>query len=73
MRLLSVYRRTNRDFEQFIEVVNASDLLGGVENEVDIDDDEAYELAQALWLEVTGMSVSKDDELFSFIAYFRIF
>ena len=43
MRLLPVYRSTNRDYEQFKEVVNASDLLDGIENEVDIDDDEAYE------------------------------
>ena len=39
---------------------------------MDIDDDEACELAQALWLEVTGMSVSKDDELFSFIEYLEL-
>ena len=61
MRLLPIYRSTDRDYERFKEVVNASDLLDRIENEVDIDDDEAYELAQSLWLEVTGMSVSKND------------
>jgi hypothetical protein len=64
MRLLPVYRSTNRDYEQFKEGVNASDLF---DDEVDIDDDEAYELAQSLWLEVTGMFVSKDGKLFTFI------
>jgi len=53
-------------------VVNAGHLLDGIENEIDIDDDEAYELAQSLWLEVTGSSVSKDKELFSFIEYLEL-
>ena len=39
---------------------------------MDIDDDEAYELAHSLWLEVTGMSVSKVDKLFSFIEYLEL-
>ena len=40
-----------------------NDLLDGIENEVDINDDAAYKLAHLLWLEVTEMSVSKDDTL----------
>ena len=32
---------------------------------MDTDDNGAYEDAQSLWLEVTGMSVNKDVELFS--------
>jgi hypothetical protein len=72
MRLLPVYRRSDGDYEQFKEVVNAGNLLYGIENEIDIDDDEAYELAQLLWLEVTGSSVSKDEELFSFLEYLEL-
>ena len=53
-------------------MVHAGHLLDGIENEIDIDDDEAYELAQLLWLEVTGSSVSKDEELFSFIEYLEL-
>lgn len=40
------------------------DLLDRIEIEVDIDDDEASELAQSMWLEMTGSSVSKDETLF---------
>ncbi len=72
MRLLPVYRRVDGDYEQFKEVVNAGHLLDGIENEIDIDDDEAYELAQSLWLEVSGSSVSKEGELFSFIEYLEL-
>jgi hypothetical protein len=72
MRLLPVYRRLDGDYEQFKEVVNAGHLLEGIDNEIDIDDDEAYVLAQSLWLEVTGSSVSKDEELFSFIEYLEL-
>ena len=68
MRLLPVYRRSDGDYEQFKEVVNAGNLLDGIENEIDIDDDEAYEFAQSLWLEVVSTMDSKEG-LFSFIKH----
>ena len=68
MKLLPVYKQSNGDYEQFKAVVNASDMLNGIEDEVSLDDDEAYEFAQSLWLEVVSTTDSKEG-LFSFMEY----
>ena len=44
-----------------------NDMLDGIENDVSLDDDEAYELAQLLWLEVTSTVSNKEGATFSFI------
>ena len=48
MRLLPTYRKSNGEYNQFKSVVNANIMLRGIDNEVDINDDEVYDLAQAL-------------------------
>jgi len=68
MKLLPVYKQSNGDYEQFKAVVNASDMLNGIEDEVSLDDDEAYEFSQSLWLEVVRTTDSQNG-LFSFIEY----
>ena len=50
-RLLPTLRAAGGDYDQFKQVVNASTMLQGIENQPDIDDDEAYALATELWLE----------------------
>ena len=52
MKLLPDFKELNWDYEHFKTVVNSSDILNGIDNEVSLDDNEAYELAQSLWLEV---------------------
>ena len=69
MRLMPTYSKTNGDYEEFKKVVNAFDMLDGIENDVTLDDDEVYELAQSLWLEVTSTVSNKEDEIFSSIDY----
>ena len=63
MKLLPVFK--------FKAVVNASDMLNGIDNEVFLDDDETYEFAQSLWLEIVG-TTNKDEGLFSFIEYLNL-
>ena len=50
MRLMPTFRKSNQDYETFKEVVNASDMLQGIDNE-ELTDDEAYQLGHELWLE----------------------
>jgi hypothetical protein len=69
MQLLPVFMKSNGDYERFTEVVNASALLDGIENEVNLDDDEPYKVAQTLWLELAVSTSDKDDVLFLFIEY----
>jgi len=38
---------------------------------ISLDDDETYEFAQSLWLEVVG-TTNKDEGLFSFIEYLNL-
>ena len=72
MKLMKVYRGSNREYEQFKSVVNASDLLQGIDNEA-LDDDEAYELCQQLWLEVLDSATSnKQDSILNFIEYLEL-
>ena len=71
MRSLKAFNSTNGDYEEFKQMVNASDLLSGIDNEVSLDDDEAVEMAQSLWAEVMS-DVDKDEVLFSFIDYLEL-
>lgn len=59
-RLMPIYKSTDGNYTDFQEVVNANDLLDGIDNAPTLDDDEAYALAQSLWLEV--MSTMNDEE-----------
>ena len=52
--------------------MNATDFLNGIHNEVTLHDDEAYELAQSLWLEVESTEKCREDGLFSFIEYLEL-
>ena len=69
MKLLPVFKDSNGDYECFKAVVNASDMLNGIDNEVSLDDDEASELVQSLWLEIASTTTNREDGLFSFIEY----
>ena len=40
MKLLPVFKELNRDYELFKAVVNAGDMLNGIDNEVSLDDDD---------------------------------
>jgi len=69
MRLMPMFRKTNKDYEEFKRVANANDMLKGIENISSIDDDEAYELAQILWLETAASTNDGEDQIFSFVEY----
>ena len=71
MRLLPIYKGSHVDYNRFKDIVNAIDFLNGTHNEVTLDDDEAYEFAHFLWLEVVG-TTNKDEGLFSFIEYLNL-
>ncbi|KAL7525422.1 hypothetical protein ACHAWF_002523, partial [Thalassiosira exigua] len=69
MRLLPLYRDVNGDYDNFKSNVTSSEVLGGIDDQPDIDDDEAYELAQQLWLEVESSNMDKEASILSFIEY----
>ncbi|KAL7544230.1 hypothetical protein ACHAWF_016691 [Thalassiosira exigua] len=69
MRLLPLYRDANGDYDTFKRNVASSEVLGGIDDQPDIDDDEAYELAQQLWLEVESSNMDKEASILSFIEY----
>ena len=52
LRLLPKYRQSNKDHHAFKEQVSNTDLLTGIDNATNINEDEAYELASSLWSEV---------------------
>ena len=69
MGLLPVFRKSNGDYERFKEVVYASALFDESESEVNLDDDEAYNVVHTIWVEFALSTSGKDDVLFSFIEY----
>ena len=71
-KLMPTYRKSNGDYEAFKEVANASGMLDGIDNEVSLNDDEAYTLAHNLWLEVENDTKTKGEALFSFIEYLEL-
>ena len=67
-----VLKSTSGDFEEFQKIANSSGLLTGIDNSVDIDDDQAYELARQIWLEVTESIGGGIDAIFSFVDYLKL-
>jgi len=72
IKLLPSFQKTNGDYEEFKKVANSNDMLSGIDNTPSLDDDEAYQLAQSLWLEVSNTSVDRDEAIFSFIEYLEL-
>ena len=50
-------------YDQFREVANDQDLLNACDNEIEVDDDLAHELAKELWLEVLANHTGDSDAL----------
>ena len=71
-RLMPIYKSTDDNYTDFQEVANANDLLDGIDNAPTLDDDEAYALAQSLWLEVMSTMNDEEDRIFSFIDYLEL-
>lgn len=71
MKLMPIFRKSNNDYEAFKEVVNASDMLQGIDNE-ELNDDEAYQLGQSLWLELVNTTDTKEEAMMSFIEYLEL-
>ena len=71
-RLMPIYKATDGNYDKFKEVANANDLLDGIDNAPTLDDDEAYDLAQSLWLEVTNTTKNTEEAIFSFIDYLEL-
>ena len=69
MRPLPIYKDSDGDYNRFKEVMNATDLLKGINNDMMFDDDEVYELVQSLWSEVESTIRSREDGLFIFFEY----
>ena len=62
--------RANPDYEQFCAVVNDSMLLDGIDNDGDIDDDQAHLLARDdMWLEVLQSGADDDDSIINLVEY----
>lgn len=71
-KLMPTYRKSNGEYEAFKEVANASGMLDGIDNEVTLNDDEAYTLAHNLWLEVADDIKNRGESIFSFIDYLEL-
>ena len=71
MKLMPTFRKSNQDYETFKEVVNASDMLQGIDNE-ELTDDEAYQLGYDLWLELVNTTNTKEEAMMSFIEYLEL-
>ena len=63
--------RSARDFEDFRAQANITELQGGIDNEFELDDDEAYAMAQEVCATITGGHDYKDS-LFSILDYLEL-
>ena len=70
-RLLPIYRST-QNYEEFTKCCEESVLLEGIDNVVDINDDEAYELAQEICEEVIGEVGSEAGKVLSVLQYLKL-
>ena len=72
VRLLPEYRDTNRDYAIFKERISAEEVMQGLDNQPDVNEDEAYLIAQQTWLEICKSSSSQSEMLFSFKQYLKL-
>ena len=61
--------RDNRDYEDFCIHVNDSVLLNGIDNEDDLDDDEAHDMAKEAWLDILSDESAHGNHLLSLRMY----
>ena len=64
---LPVLKKTNGNFQEFQKIAKCTGLLSGIDNTVELDDDEAYELAKQYWLKIIDSIGGDSDAIFSFV------
>ena len=64
--------RANPEYDSFKEVVNDSVLLDGIDDELDLDDDMAHELAKQMWLDVLQSNMDSTDSIVTFVQYLQL-
>ena len=69
MNLLPAYAKSNGDYANFKESLGSTELLQGLDHQPDLNDDEAYDLAKTVWMEVSATTKTKEEALFSFVQY----
>ena len=52
--------------------MTSQDFLHGIDNQADVNDNEAYELAQSFWNEVSSNNKSENEAIFSFIEFLQL-
>ena len=68
--MLPVYKACS-GYEEFCEQVNVTDIEGGLDDEVELDDDEAYTTARDACDTITGEHEYKDS-MFSILDYLEL-
>ena len=71
MRSLPAFR-TCKDFQDFQRTVNDSTLLGGLDDQVMMTDDEAYALAHSACAEVLQEDGASEDSVFSILQFLEL-
>ena len=69
---LPVLKKTNGNFQEFQKIAKSSGLLSGIDNTVELDDDEAYELDKQYWLEINDSIGGDMDAIFFFVNYLQL-
>ena len=72
LRLVEKYRSCNTDYDLFKEVANDSELLGGLDNQSDLTDDEVYDLFHSICQEITTTGKTNEEMFFSFREYMHL-
>ena len=61
--------RANPEYDAFKEAANDSELLAGIDNEMDIDDDMAHQLAKETWLDILQEKGDNSESILTFKKY----
>ncbi|KAL7546585.1 hypothetical protein ACHAWF_009917, partial [Thalassiosira exigua] len=71
MRLMPSYRHCDGNYMAFQQRMGQSDLVGFLDDDVNIDDDGPYQIAHDMWLELLS-DVSNEEGIFTFIEYLKL-
>ena len=67
-----VLKATNSDFQEFQKIANFTGLLLGINNAVDLDDEQAYKLAKKALFKIKETINSGQDAIYSFVDYLEL-
>ncbi len=65
---MAIYHKCDGNYNQFKEIMNSSYLLDGIDDEVELDDNESYKIAHNIWMDLDLGTESTKEGIFPILS-----